>query len=179
MQGLTFINCLENILQLKTCLLKTIETDMTEFVLEPWCPVGRYSEYFFRSVCTTVLTVIILVLNDRHYVCERHHTCAEFSSKANKMAIKHVGLKSREALTLENLISHKAFKNILAMCYLGLNKGISFKIQNMSFSSAVKGYVKSMRPIFRPGYGAMPEKVLHPNTGISHLNSRKGIYLGI
>ena len=47
MQGLTFINCLENILQVITYLLKTIETDMTEFVLEPWCPVGRYSEYFF------------------------------------------------------------------------------------------------------------------------------------
>ena len=37
-----------------------------------------------RSVYTTVLTVIYLVLNDRHYACERHHACAEVSSKPNK-----------------------------------------------------------------------------------------------
>ena len=24
------------------------------------------------------------ILNDRHYVCERHHACAEVSSKPNK-----------------------------------------------------------------------------------------------
>ena len=52
------------------------------------------------------------ILNDRHYVCERHHTCAEVSSKPNTQDGDQTCKKSN-ALTLENLVSIVLFRMVI------------------------------------------------------------------
>ena len=66
------------------------------------------------------------------------------------------------------MMIHKAFKISIQCVYLGLNKGISLKIHKHVFFISGKELCK--KALFRP----MPEKVLHPNTGIS-LFLEKGI----
>ena len=66
------------------------------------------------------------ILNDRHCVCERHHACAEVSSKLNKeddhQTCKKLGCfytrKPCHNYSFQN-DDTQGFQNILAMCLLG------------------------------------------------------------
>ena len=63
------------------------------------------------------------ILNDRHYVCERHHACAEVSSKLNKKDDDQTCKKSGCFYTRKPCLNcpfqnddTQGFQNILAMC---------------------------------------------------------------
>ena len=65
------------------------------------------------------------ILNDRHYVCERHHACAEVSSKPNKndddQTCEKLGCFDTRKPCLNCSFEDddtKGFQNILAMCLL-------------------------------------------------------------
>ena len=90
------------------------------------------------------------ILNDRHFVCERHHACAEVSSKPNKndddQTCERLG-RFNTKKHCRNCSFHdddtQGFQNILAMCLLRPVQRNKLKNpKTCLFSSALKSYVK-------------------------------------
>ena len=87
------------------------------------------------------------ILNDRHYVCECHHACAEVSSKPNKKDGDQTCKKLGRFYTRKPYLScsfqnddTQGFQNILAMYLLRPEQRNKLKNSKtcLFFSSAVK-----------------------------------------
>ena len=86
------------------------------------------------------------ILNDRHYVCDRHHTCAEVSSKPNTQDGDQTCKKSRCFDTRKPCLNC-SFQNGDTQGFniiLAINKGISLKIQKHVFFISSKVFTKEL-----------------------------------